>query len=298
MAQEQFRQVIAPLGIEVEIIADSPELLSAALECLPDSAIDQREAGKPIDIKLERATGPSSDMSFGIRVEGSRLQLTGPDFVGWADAREGRAACSVPERVRVDPQALAGEIVEPLALFLLTRLGRTPVHAAGVVVGERAVLLSGPSGSGKSSLALAAAERGLGVLSDDAIYVQLDPQLRVWGWPGAIHVFPEDAPGTGHRIRLRAGKLKAAVPPPNIAPSYCESAAVVLLERSGAVALSRVSSEDARSVLSWLEPGFDLLRDQSAAAVTALTKEGAWRLTLGEDPAEAIDLLISKLPVT
>jgi hypothetical protein len=73
---------------------------------------------------------------------------------------------------------------------------------------------------------------------------------------------------------------------------------VVLLERSGAVALSRVSSEDARSVLSWLEPGFDLLRDQSAAAVTALTKEGAWRLTLGEDPAEAIDLLISKLPVT
>ena len=298
MGHNEFRQVVAPLGIAAEVIADSPELLGAAIAGLPNSPADLREPTKRIEIKLERATGPSSDMSFGIRVEGSRLRLADPDFVGWADAAEWRAACFVPERLRNDPQALAAEIVEPLALFLLTRLGRTPVHAAGVVIDGTAVLLAGPSGSGKSSLALAAAARGLEVLSDDTAYVQREPKLRVWGWPGPIHVFPDDAPGTGHRMRLRGGKRKAAVFIPNHLPASCDRAVVVLIERGDRVALSRLGCAEARSRLSRLEPGFDLLRDESAAAIEALTDCGAWQMTLSRDPAEAIDLLVSKLPVT
>ena len=296
MRQDEYRQVVAPLGIEVEIIADSPQLLSAALCGLPDSATDQRETGKRIEIKLERATGPSSDMSFGIRVEGSRLRLAGPDFSGWADARERRAVCVVPERLRIDPEALAADVIEPLALFLLTRLGRTPVHAAGLVIEDAAVLVAGPSGSGKSSLALAAAMRGVPVLSDDTVYVQLAPQLRVWGWPGAIHVFPEDAPGAGHRIRVRAGKHKAALHAQAKATGPCDKAAVVLLGRGDRARLSRVSADETRRALSRLEPGFDLLQDQSAAAVEALTKSGAWQLDLTGDPAEAIELLLSTPP--
>lgn len=297
MGKKEFRQVVAPLGIAAEVIADSPELLGAALAGLPDSPAELREPTKRIEIKLERATGPSSDMSFGIRVEGSRLRLAGPDFAGWADAAESRAACFVPERLRDDPQALVAEIVEPLVLFLLTRLGRTPIHAAGVVIDGTAVLLAGPSGSGKSSLALAAAARALAVLSDDTVYVQREPGLRVWGWPGPIHVFPDDAPGSGHRIRLRGGKRKAAVPVMNHTAASCDRAVVVLLERGDRLALSPISSAEARSFMSRLEPGFDLLRAESAAAVEALTRRGAWQLTLSRDPAEAIDLLVSKLPV-
>lgn len=43
------------------------------------------------------------------------------------------------------------------------------LHAAGVVVGDRTVVMSGRSGSGKSSLALAALADGAGYLSDELL---------------------------------------------------------------------------------------------------------------------------------
>ncbi|MBI1403551.1 MAG: serine kinase [Porphyrobacter sp.] len=44
------------------------------------------------------------------------------------------------------------------------------VHAAGAVaIGGRALLIEGPPGSGKSSLALALIDRGAGLIGDDAV---------------------------------------------------------------------------------------------------------------------------------
>lgn len=61
------------------------------------------------------------------------------------------------------------------------------MQAGAVVIGERALLIEGPPGSGKSSLALALIDRGAGLIGDDAVTV---------------------APKSGHLI---------ASPPPNIA---------------------------------------------------------------------------------
>ena len=46
-----------------------------------------------------------------------------------------------------------------------------------------------------------------------------------------------------------------------------------------------------------LEPGFDLLADDIAAAVAALARHGAWSLTLSDRPEEAIALLADNLPL-
>ncbi|MFN3989898.1 MAG: HPr kinase/phosphorylase [Erythrobacter sp.] len=61
------------------------------------------------------------------------------------------------------------------------------MQASGVVIGGRALLIEGPPGSGKSSLALALLDRGAGLIGDDAVSLS------------------------------RQGEAVVAAPPPNIA---------------------------------------------------------------------------------
>ena len=296
MEQGEYRRLVAPLGVPTWLIADDPRLLAAAVAACPTS--EHADSGNGIEIRLEIASTPSSNLSCRIEVEGSRIRVTGADFAGVAeaDARSGR--CLVPQRLVDDPQLLAAELLDPILLFLLTRSGRTPLHAAGIVINGTAVLLSGPGGSGKSSLAHAAARRGLPILSDDTVYVQLQPRLRFWGLPGPIHLLPGDAPPGDHGIRLRGGRSKAAVGvPPGGTRSNADQAILVLLERGGAVpVLTPMTPSDATAALAKLEPGFDLLPEQSAAVAEALVAAGAWKLTLSSRPDEAIDCLLAELP--
>jgi serine kinase of HPr protein (carbohydrate metabolism regulator) len=54
------------------------------------------------------------------------------------------------------------------------RLSAETLHASTVARDGRAVLISGPSGSGKSDLALRLLDRGFGLVSDDQTIVQKD----------------------------------------------------------------------------------------------------------------------------
>jgi HPr kinase/phosphorylase len=53
------------------------------------------------------------------------------------------------------------------------------IHASAVAIDGRAVLLTGPSGSGKSSLALELLALGGRLVADDAVYLALDPAGRL-----------------------------------------------------------------------------------------------------------------------
>lgn len=54
------------------------------------------------------------------------------------------------------------------------RLSAETVHASTVATGDRAVLIMGPSGSGKSDLALRLLDRGFTLVSDDQTIVRKD----------------------------------------------------------------------------------------------------------------------------
>jgi hypothetical protein len=278
----------------VVIRSFEPMLLAAAVEACAAWPRGEGADGPPIRLEIalgDEATGGETR----IEVEGAQLRSAGPGFEAWADAQALTAFCRVAPALVERPDRLAAEVLDTLLLFLLTRSGRTPVHAAGVMCGTTAVLLSGPSGSGKSTLSLAAMARGLQILSDDTVYIQLQPSLRVWGFPRPLHVFPADAPGFIQATRLRAGKLKAVVPLAAGAEiPVADHAAVVLLERGEAIRLEPIAGALAAEALSQLEPGFDLLRQESAQAMAALTAGGAWRLTLARDPAAAIEVLQSR----
>jgi len=277
----------------VAITAGEPALLAAVAEAYGDCLMAGRADGPPIALALEAGDEPASG-PIQIEVEGRRLRLTG-GADGWADARTLTAFCRIPRALAERPARLAAEVTDTLLLFLLCRSGRTPLHAAGVMCGETAVLLAGPSGSGKSTLSLAAVGRGLRILSDDTVYIQMLPRLRIWGLPRPVHVFPADAPGFIGETRLRAGKLKVAAPVPAWpGPPVADQASVVLLERGERVRLEPIEPRVAAKALSRLEPGFDLLDRESAEAIAAVTAADAWRLTLTRDPATAIEVLAER----
>ena len=52
------------------------------------------------------------------------------------------------------------------------RLSSETLHCSTVAIGGRAVMISGPSGSGKSDLALRMLDRGFTLVSDDQTIVR------------------------------------------------------------------------------------------------------------------------------
>ena len=287
---------LLPFGVPTLVIAEDPQLLAAAAATYAYWRSETPFAAPTLEVRLEAGSASSSGVCLDIKVEGSRLKLVAEGAAATADAASGKARAAVAASLAEDALAF-GEVMDTLLLFLLARSGRTPIHASAFMLGDRAVLLAGGSGSGKSTLALAAAERGHTVLSDDMVFVEREPELAVWGLPRPIHVFPEDAPPGKHATRLRNGKHKAAVAIPRTA-SKAKKPMLVALERG--VELSLVSIEAAAAVegLMVLDPGFDLIPEESRAAAEALASRGAWRLTLSEDPRAAIDFLARRLPVT
>ncbi|MCM0000057.1 MAG: HPr kinase/phosphatase C-terminal domain-containing protein [Erythrobacter sp.] len=60
------------------------------------------------------------------------------------------------------------------------------MQAGAVVIGARALLIEGPPGSGKSSLALALIERGAGLIGDDAVTLTASQGRLIAGPPPNI----------------------------------------------------------------------------------------------------------------
>lgn len=96
------------------------------------------------------------------------VNLTGGNTVAWLDRRDDRIVASV----RRTGDLLLRERVKPfgtLIAFWLRDRGVRVLHAAAVADGERAVLLPGLSGAGKSTCATLSVEAGLRYLADDAV---------------------------------------------------------------------------------------------------------------------------------
>lgn len=196
-------------------------------------------------------------------------------------------------------------IVESLTLFLVTSLDRQPVHAGAVLRDGAALLLSGPSGVGKSTLCYAASRAGLHVLSDEAVYVQQHPRTRVWGLPGRIRLgagaraqFPELADAVLRRQPNGKDKIVVSVPSPGGTPVHpvAERAGICVLRRAEECALRKIAvSELEGRMLVHMESGFDLFADTVRPGLRDIGRMGAWELTLSTSPQAAVPLLLEAL---
>ena len=288
--QESFRHDACLFGVAVCFESVDREALAAGSVVLDanDEQILQADEGR-VCIAL---TPYDHDMRYVDchLVEGAHMRITRDGFALSADGARGIGECAFPRRMI--GSALFSEMVETLVYFLVAHAGRVPFHASAIMLGETALVLAGKSGAGKSSLALAANRSGIPVLSDDTVYVQTQPCLRVWAISKAIHVFGKDAPANHvHGMRLRGGRLKCIFPitqPRRVA----DRTKLFILARGTRVALEAIGIDEAVSALTEApEPGYQFYGEKSRTAAHALAAMGCFRLTLSSDPAAAIAML-------
>lgn len=225
------------------------------------------------------------------RVEGRLLTATQDGIDLYADANCASGACIFPAE-GASPDRII-DAIETVVLFLVAQSDRTPIHASAFMMGNKAFVMAGKSGSGKSSLAYAAQRLGLRVLAEDTVFVQTTPRFRLWGWPRAIHLLESDAPKDAEgAIRLRAGRRKLASPVANSC-RWAEKSSLCLIERGREVTLETIEVDEALRILTREpEPGYDFYGARSIAAIRAVAAGGCRRLSLSDDPVQAISTLI------
>jgi hypothetical protein len=77
---------------------------------------------------------------------------------------------------------------------LFKRRGRFNLHAACLACDGRGVLLAGPSGVGKSTLAIGLVRAGLSFLSDDMVYLEpTTSTVQIFAFPEAVGITQETA---------------------------------------------------------------------------------------------------------
>lgn len=248
--------------------------------------------------------GPGAEVRYRMP-EPDRLIVTTPGSVGVTDLARGEVVAYVTPELVADEAHFRHAVLSALTLAAVTVHDRIPIHAAAVARGDHALLLHGPSGVGKSSLVLAAAQRGLGVLSEDVAYAQLREGPRIWGMPGPVHVthdalrfFPDITPL--RQVVRTAGVRKLAVAPDPRAgdpPLLAHRVGICLLERSEGPPVLRTGSVDqVRMLFSGArESGFDLYATQAGGAAAFVSALGAWHLRIGSDPRAAASLLADLL---
>jgi hypothetical protein len=237
--------------------------------------------------------------------DSARELVHSPGSLAISDPLRGESLAYVTTAFAADRTHFRRMLLEGTTLGLLSRYDRHPVHAAAIGHAGRAVLLAGPSGSGKSTLAYAAYRAGLDVLADDNVWVQVQPKLRVWGWPGRVLLLPEtaskfpEAAGVGRTSEIN-GDRKLAYDVDRgatVSQHVADRAVVCILDRrrgkAGLEPLPPAAVVD--GLTRQLTSGFDLFADQHDTVIRALAGDGGWRLTLSEDPREALPLLRTML---
>lgn len=308
-AQPVWAQEFPVLGVPVRVECTDAavgRVLGAALAVwrqLPPAL--RADAGVRLRvIVLDDQEGSADAASFAHRlVDVDRLFIQAPGSVGCADVGRGDGIALVARRLAGDAEMLLTGMIEPLTLFLVSALDRQPVHCAGLVRRGRLVLLAGPPGVGKSTMACAGLLRRWGVMAEDIVWVQQQPQFRVWGHTGAIKLPPEAIQHfpqlADHRLDIHPVSLgaesKVFVDVPldlRPFPPVAHEGTLVLLERGPAARLEPVDRGALLSEMTAaLQPGFDRFPDAVPAVVEGIGREGGWRLAMGPDPLEAVGLL-------
>lgn len=168
-------------------------------------------------------------------------RFTSADAV-WFNLRSRTAFGVFSSRVVSDSDRWRKDILPTIAGILAPVISIVPVHAACLTTGGAGVLLTGPSGIGKSTLAITLARLGYRFLADEWTYVaESNGEALAWSLPvpvkllpDAIKYFPELS--TYRCTTSLNGELAYEVSPQQCftlsRAASCRVAAIVLLERS------------------------------------------------------------------
>lgn len=199
------------------------------------------------------------------------------------------------------PAAFRSHVLLHAFLSQLRNHGLMAVHGSALVKDGRAVLLRGPGGVGKTTLAYAGARSRFRLLAEDVVWVDL--RDGVWrGIPWHVHLLPDAGrlfPELDGRpaVLESAGKMKLEVDLDTIRPGSTATEArpgpIVLLEREPGTGSRLETLDPAAAMELWRRSPAGTEEDFPGYLhhVQDLLKSGAWRLWLGTDLNEALSLL-------
>jgi hypothetical protein len=295
------------LGIPVCYESTSAEVLAVAEEAFGawrGAPVSPEWAGAPpVTVRIHVFPGPelsSPPAAVRFRYRGpDGLSLRAPGLRAFGSQGRRTAAVRVTTGVLAQRAHFRYAVLEAMTLFIVTARDRQPVHAAAVMRGGTALLLAGPSGVGKSTLTYAALRAGLGVLSEDCVFLQEAPVPRVWGLPGFVHLHPDAVRWfpelQGVSARLRNGDLKLAMPSRGAVVGV-ERVGICLMARGPRPGVERLpAAEVERAFVENLEEGFDRFRGSIGRPVRRLAEHGGWRMTLPASPLDAVPLVVRML---
>ena len=292
-----------PLGFPVEIHTNNAEILEMAEESW--GACLQKFAKPPIEIRIavseENASEPPSAPVF--RAQGHLLSIVS-DAAHFAmcDLARGFAFCWLTQGATNARVWTRHYFLDAMVYCCLNHLYVTAVHAGCIAKNGRGVLLCGPSGVGKSVLALACARDGWSFVTDDVAYlVRGEKSDTVVGKPDrmkflttAAALFPSvkwPQAGADHAgspfLELRTEDVHMAT-----APS-CSADFLVFLRRpkAGPARLIPIDSKEALIRLLADLPVFDKpVYAEHRRSVMILSRVRAYELQY-EHLAEAIPIL-------
>ena len=231
-------------GVVLEIVCDADDasqVVGRRLSPFPSSSaepelsITLRTDGvaasggaRPADIRVVHET-PAVSIAYSDSVDELWVDYAG-HATAWCRPAAGEARISIDRSVDSWPWIASRPLLTVTLLELLKRRGLFGVHAAAVARSGRAVLLSGSSGSGKSTVSLALLLAGWSFLGDDIVFLQ---GAEVLAFPDEIDAseatigfFPElgaaaDWPMlTGYpKHQISAGRVRPGATVPAATPS-------------------------------------------------------------------------------
>jgi hypothetical protein len=292
-----------PLGYALELSTNSDEIAMAAarLWARYPAVSDEPPVRLRIAVSPEDAAHPPVP-SIPRGFEHLVMMTHGTGNLAVCDLAQALSFACLTHDVAANIPYVTHYFLEPLAYLMLGARHFTMVHAACVAWNNRAVLLCGDSGSGKTCLAYACARRGWTFVSGEATQIVRSAlDHRVVGRPFTIRFretarrfFPElnacrVAPGPNGKMDI---EVDTADLPLVVAPN-ARASHVIFLDRSpdaGAAALNPVAFDDAFGYLEQtILAGHEQLRREQRKALAQFLTLPALRLTYSDiDSAERL----------
>ena len=220
------------------------------------------------------------------------------------DLKKRRAIGRLSPELAADQGRWKSTIFPNLLTLMGPAIGVTGLHCACVVRDDRGILLTGRTGSGKSTLTLAMVRRGFSFLSDDWTYFsRSDGELSAWGLIPRLKLLPQSATffpelSDFEPVVSVNGEKAIEIDPDQILGisrrRSCRPQELVFLERSSNPEFTLTPMPGAEAITR-LEETFladtpEALQSQSEI-VRSLVERGCWQLRHGEAP----DVVAQKL---